>query len=243
MRNILLIIGLVSINIANAQDTLMLSLDNSSPRVGDKVELSFSFDFFTRDFADQMSDDIIVSNSSSIFGAASDDFMRTLEFTQTGTQTIGPFKFDINGKTILTDSITIDVAKALPFKEGAWMRITSDPEGNKYLIIEQLIKNESNYAETDNGYTYSVGGEMNEKTEFAELGEIYEEGLSINFRQSKSNTRTNDDEDIFAPGLSYSYKRYHIETTDRFSGTFALKKSHFKNLPKKAYATDLVITK
>lgn len=239
MRNILLFIGLLSFNFVDAQDTLELEISNPAPRIGDEVELSFSFDFFTDDINKQLNDDIILSSASPIFGGSSQNFDQVIEFTKTGTQTIGPFKFEFNGSTIVTDSITLIVEDELPFEEGAWLRIIRDQEGNQFLIIEQLIQNKSNYQETENGYLYSVGGEMDEETEFAELNEVNEPGLSISFSRSVSKSRSAENDDIFAPGMTYSFRKYEINFTDNFKGTFILKKRHFKNLPNRVHFTDL----
>lgn len=243
MRFIFLMAGLLCFNLLSAQDTLRLLVDNPEPRIGDEVELSFSFNFFTDDLKSQLSDEIEMTNSSSVFGGQSDKFTRVIEFKRAGKHKIGPFKFDFNGRMIMTDSIVITVAEKLPFEEGVWIRLTSDQEGNKFLIVEQLIKNQSDYSENEDGFSYTVGGKMDDNTEFVEIDEIKENGVKINFRQSRSNTRTNDSDDIFAPGLSYSFKMYQIKFDENYDGTFTLKKKHLKNFPKKTSFTEINISK
>lgn len=233
MRYLLIIAGLICLNLLNAQDTLNLTLSNPEPRVGDKVELSFSFSFFTDDLENQIDDEIVMTASSSIYGISSNDkFIRMLEFTRTGKHTIGPFKFDFNGKMIVTNSIIVNVAEELPFEEGVWIRLTSDKEGNKFLILEQLVNNTSDYSKEGNTTSYTVGGKLDENFEFAEIEPISEDGIRINFKMSKSNTRTRDNGDVYAPGLSYSFKKYQIEFDEGFDKTFVLKKKHLKYLPK-----------
>ncbi|GAB5524838.1 MAG: hypothetical protein Roseis2KO_27100 [Roseivirga sp.] len=233
MRYLSIIIGLLAFNLLSAQSTLELSIDNPEPRIGDKVELSFSFSFFIDEIRTQLSDDMVMTNAANIFGTGSDKFTRVLEFKRTGKHTVGPFKFDFNGKTIITDSINIDVAEELPFEEGLWIRLTSDQSGNKFLIVEQLVGNQSDYTEKENGFAYTVGGKLDEGTEFAEIEDLYEDGVTISFKQSRSNTRTSDQGDVFAAGLSYSFKKYKVEFDEGFNGVFTLKKKHLKNLPKK----------
>ena len=235
--------GLLCFNLLSAQDTLRLLVDNPEPRIGDKVELSFSFNFFTDELKNQLDDEVEMTNSSSVFGGQSDKFTRVIEFKRAGKHTIGPFKFDFNGRIIMTDSIVIDVAEKLPFEEGIWIRLTSDQEGNNFLIVEQLIENESDYSKNKDEFSYTVGGNMDDKTEFAEIEEVSENGVEINFRQSRSNTRTNDSDDIFAPGLSYSFKKYQIEFDNDYNGTFTLKKKHLKNFPKNTSYTEINISK
>ena len=241
MKNILLIIGILCFNLLKAQDTLKLTIDNPEPRVGDKVELSFLFNFFTEDLKGQLNDDIILSNFPDFFGSQNDNFTKTIEFTKTGFKTIGPFKFDFNGRTIITDSIIIDVAEKLPFKEGLWIRLTSDHEGGRFLIIEQLITNKSDYTQNERGTTYTIGGKLNENIEFTEIEEINEDGIKIEFRQSKSNTVTNNSEDFSTPGLTYSYKKYEVKFHEEFNDTFILKKKNLKNFPKKVSFSNIEI--
>ena len=242
MRFTLLMAGLLCFNLLNAQDTLKLLVDNPEPRIGDKVRLSLSFNFFTDELKNQLNDEIEMTNSSSLFGDQSDKFTRVIEFTKAGKHTVGPFRFDFNGRVITTDSIVIDVAKKLPFEEGVWIRLTSDREGNRFLIVEQLIKNKSDYSKNTDGLSYILGGEMDDKTEFVEIEEILEPGVRINYRQSNSTKRTNDSDD-FAPRLLYSFKMYQIEFDEGYNETFILKKKHLKNFPKKTSFTEINISK
>lgn len=238
MKNLFLIIALVSATCVNAQDTLKLKINNPAPRVGDEIELSFSLELITEEIEKQLNGDIIVSNDS-FFGMNSDYFRKTLEFTKAGVQTVGPFQFDFNGKTFVTDSVTVSVEKKLPFEEGVWIRVAQDGYGQKYLIIEQLIGNKSDYKKEKDGFSYTAGGEKDENIEFADLDEENIAEVSIGNSQSMENTRTAEGAEIFAPGLRYSFKKYTYTVSDRFEGTFSFKKQHFKNLPKRAYFNDL----
>ena len=240
---LLLITGLFCFNFLSAQDTLKLTLDNYEPRVGDKVELSFSFNFFTDELKNQLADDVEMINSSSVFGNRSPKLIRVLKFSKPGKHTVGPFKFEFNGKKIVTDSIVVDVAEKLPYEEGVWVRLTTDNKGNKYLIVEQLIQNKSNFSKKKKTSSFTVGGDLGDGEEFAEVDKISEKGINFIFRSSRTNTRTKDDESLFGIGLSYSYKKYKIDFDDSFMGEFTLKKKHFKNLPRKKSFDSIIITR
>lgn len=243
MRSILFALALLCFNLLSAQDTLKLAVDNPGPRVGDEVELSFSFDFFSDHLKSQLNSEVEMKSSLSAFGSNSDKLIRRIEFTKQGKRTIGPFKFGFNGKTLTTDSISFDVAEKLPFEEGVWIRLISDYQDNKLLIVEQLVKNESDYSDNKNGFSYTIGGKMDEKTELVEIEEVSENGLEITFRSSKSKTRTKDGGDTYAAGLTYSFKKYQIEFDESFDGPFTLKKKHLINLPKKTSFDNIVISR
>ncbi|UTW63223.1 hypothetical protein KFE98_03440 [bacterium SCSIO 12741] len=243
MRIPLLIITLLCGNLLSAQDTLSLELDNPAPRVGDKVEMSFPLDFLTDEIKGQLGEQIEMTHRSSAYGSQSDDFTQVVKFPEEGTYTVGPFHFEFNGKTWITDSITLNVAEKLPFEEGVWIRLIEDQEGNKFIIVEQLIQNKSDFSASKNQFSYTMGGVMDENTQFVEIDEISEEGISIDFTQSRSNTRREKEDDIFAPGLSYSFKKYKIKFSDDFEGTFVLQKKHLKNGPKKFKFSDISISR
>lgn len=238
MKHLFLFFALLFFGTVNAQDTLKLKINNPAPRVGDEIEISFSLEFITQEIENQIKGDVIVSNDF-YYGTNPDYFRKTLEFTKAGEQTVGPFKFDFNGKTFVTDSVTISVDKKLPFEEGVWIRVAQDGYGQKYLIIEQLIGNKSDYKKEKDGFSYTAGGEKDDNIEFADLDKENIDEVSIGNSQSMENTRTAEGADIFAPGLRYSFKKYTYTVSDRFEGTFSFKKKHFKNLPKKAYFNDL----
>lgn len=184
-----------------------------------------------------------MTNSFSVFGDSNDKFIRVIEFMNKKKYTVGPFKFDFNGKAILTDSIIIDVVEKLPFKEGVWIRYISDNNENKFLVVEQLIKNELNYSEDKDELSFTITNKIDDKTEFVEIEEISENGIKVNLKQTKNNIRTKDSNDIFAPGLSFSFKKYQVELNESYDGTFKLKKKHLKNFPKKTSFTEIIITK
>ncbi len=241
MKYLFFTIGLLCFNVLSAQDTLKLSVTNAEPRIGEKIQLSFSFEFFSDDLKSQLNDGIEMTSSMHVYGMQNDKFTRSLEFTKTGKHTIGPFTFDFNGKTIVTDSIVVNVAEKLPFKEGVWIRLISDQEGNKFLIVEQQIQNKSDVSKSKNGFSQTVGGKLDDKAEFVEIMDVSEPTIKISFRLGNVNTRMND-EDMLAPGFTYSLKKYVVTLDEDYDGDFTLTKKHLKNLPKKTPFTEIEIT-
>jgi hypothetical protein len=222
MKHLLLFIGLIISNLLSAQDTLKLMLNRPAPRVGDEVELSFSLNFLTEDLKRQLNDEIELGNSPYAYSGIKDAFLKTIQFNSPGKHTIGPFQFNFNGKSIITDSIVVDVAQKLPFEKGVWVRVVSDADGKQYIIIEQLSRNLTN---------------------LAELKAIAEKGIEISYAASISSSRRRESEDKSGPKLSYSYKKYRIDFSDDFNEPFILKKEHFSNFPKKAEFKEIAVSK
>ncbi|MDH5379995.1 MAG: BatD family protein [Cyclobacteriaceae bacterium] len=215
-----------------SQDTLQIKLDNTMPRLGEKIELSFSIDFFTNALQKQLGENIELTNASSIFGSQNKEFTRVLQLNKLGEYPIGPFSFNFNEKNYTTNSLTIKVIEALPFEEGIWIRLIEN-NGKKYLIVEQLISNKSDLKKTSNGYSYTVGGIKNEKDNFAEIIESSKNGITINFRGSRTNTIKPEGAGLTDPGLSYSFKKYEVVLDDEYMGDYILSNKDFTNLPKK----------
>lgn len=233
MRKIITLLLVVFSIHSYAQDTLKLRVDNPQPRVGDEVELTFNVDFLTDELKKQMTDGVELTKSKSHFGNEASDFKRVLEFKKSGKYTIGPFEFEFNGKKIVTDSIVINVAEKLPFVEGVWVRYY-ESDGKKYIVVEQLIENKSDYKKSKNGYTLTVGGTKSDRDKFAEIVENPEKGISINRVYSTTKTITKPGAEIGEAGLSYSFIKYEVDIDEDFEDIFTLTKKYFENLPRKA---------
>ncbi len=241
MKSLLLLVVLFHFS-TQAQDTLALTIDNPAPRVGDEVRFTFPFDFFTDEIENQLGDDADFTDAIGHYGLRNNEYSGTVTFKEAGTHTIGPFHFEFNGQKIVTDSVVIDVAKKLPLTEGAWIQVISDQEGNYFLIVEQLIRNEANNTAYTESYSVSEG--LDEGDSYAELSEQNFPELNASFSQSKSSTRYDSDQnDPFAPGFTYSFKKYNIHLSDKFSGSFTFRKKYFKNLPQKTHIKNLTITR
>ncbi|WP_375559652.1 hypothetical protein ACE193_18225 [Bernardetia sp. OM2101] len=211
-------------------DTLQIEVNNAAPRVGDKVEIIFDITFLNDKIEEQLPKEAQLEGTSSTFGEATGKLKKIITFKKSGKYIIGPFHFEFEGRKIITDSIEVQVAEALPFEAGVWVRYV-ETKTEKYIIVEQLLGNKSDYKKTDNGFSYTVGG-VSDENELVDITPNPATGLEIRMRNGIRNTR-NKDGDVFAPGMTYSFKKYLITTTDDFKGTFKLKEKHLKNVPKK----------
>lgn len=208
------------------QDTLTLIIDNPEPRVGDVVQISFNIDFLVDHLREQTVETIEFTKP--LF-ATNNTFTQSIKFTREGKSTIGPYQFEFNNKQYVSTSIEVNVEKELPYQDGLWVRYVRLEE-KQYLIVEQLISNQSDYKTEENGFSYTVGGISNE--DYAELTEVPLDGVRFQFKGSKSNTRRPEGDDLFAPGYSYSIKRYEVIFEEGYKGKFKLEKEHIKNFPK-----------
>lgn len=225
----------------NAQDSLLLKLDNYCPRVGDKIELSFSFDFFDDLIKEQLEEDIEITEKNDYSSSRDNVFTRNISFTQPGNKTVGPFRFNFNGKEYVTNAIKVEVAEKLPFKEGAWVRMGTDESGNKVLVLEQYTKLVTESKQTRDGFYSSTHSSL-EDDEYAEIKNIDEDGIEIRFRTSIRKSRSEDGESLMGD-MYYSRSIYKVILDEDFSGTFVLKKKHYRNLPRGAKIDKIEITR
>lgn len=217
---------------AVGQKKLQIEIDNPEPRVGQSVTFSINVDFLTDYLKKELGKNVDFTRSTSIFGMQSDDFKRVIIFEKAKKYEIGPFDFEFNGKKYSTEIIEVNVLPKLPMENGLWLRIT-ESDGQQYLILEQLISNESNKIDNENGYSQTIGGVKPEGKEFAELNEKLTEGVELSNYSSSSNTLNPEDAGLFDVGFSYSIKKYKIKFEENFNGEHIISETDFNNLPKK----------
>ena len=216
---------------AIGQEKLKIEIDNPEPRVGQSVTFSINVDFLTDYFKKELGNDVEFTRSTSIFGMQSDYFERVIIFEKAKKYKIGPFNFEFNGKKYTTETIEINVLPKLPMENGLWLRIT-EFDGQQYLILEQLIGNESNKTDNENGgYSHTIGGVKPEGKEFAELNEELTKGIELSNYSSATNTLTPESAGLFDVGFSYSIKKYKIKFEEDFKGNYIITQKDFKNLP------------
>lgn len=229
-RITLLLLIFCSLN-AIGQKKLEIEIDNPEPRVGQSVTFSINVDFLTDYFKKELGKNIEFTRSTSIFGMQSDNFQRVIIFEKAKKYEIGPFDFEFNGRKYTTETIEVNVLPKLPMENGLWLRIT-EFDGQQYLILEQLISNESNKTDNENGgYSHTIGGVKPEGKEFAELKEELTEGIELSNYSSSSNTLRPEGADLFDVGFSYSIKKYKIKFEDSFSGEYIISEKDIQNLP------------
>ncbi|MGJ8746063.1 hypothetical protein [Polaribacter sp.] len=233
MKRITLILFTICSLNAIGQEKLKIEIDNPEPRVGQSVTFSINVDFLTDYFKKELGKNVDFTRSTSIFGRQSDDFERVIIFEKAKTYEIGPFDFEFNGKKYTTETIEVNVLPKLPMENGLWLRIT-ESEGQQYLILEQLISNESNKTENENGgYSHTIGGVKPEGNEFAELNEELTKGIELSNYSSANNTLNPEGAGLFDVGFSYSIKKYKIEFEENFNGVYIISEKDFINLPEK----------
>lgn len=214
------------------QEKLKIEIDNPEPRVGQSVTFSIDMDFLNDYFKNKLGKNIEFSNSS-LFAMHSKSFERVIVFNKAKKHKIGPFNFEFNGTKYFTDTIEVNVLPELPIERGVWVRLT-EFEGEKYIILEQLIENESNFKEhEDGGFSHTIGGVLPKGKEFAELHEELTDGIELSNYSSSSHTLTSKDSKQMDVGFSYSIKKYRIEFKDNFDGSYTLSKKDFEHLPEK----------
>ena len=166
MKKITFLLLLLCSLYAIGQKKLQIEIDNPEPRVGQSVTFSINVDFLTDYVKKELGKNVKLTRSTSIFGMQSDDFERVIIFEKARTYEIGPFNFEFNGKKYTTESIEVNVLPKLPMENGLWLRV-AEFDGQQYLILEQLISNESNKSVTENGgYSHTIGGVKPEGKEF-----------------------------------------------------------------------------
>ncbi|WP_298512323.1 BatD family protein [uncultured Kordia sp.] len=231
MKKITFLLIILCASYSIAQEKITLTIDNPSPRVGQEIKLSINSDFFTDYLQKQMDSDIELTNSTSVFGKSSNSFERIIIFKEAKKYTIGPFNFEFNGTKYTTTTIDVDVLPELKLEAGVWIRI-KEHEGETLLILEQLIRNESNKKSTDNKVSYTIGGVKPAGTVFAELKNEIALGITIRKYMSSSSTKRVNEEDFSSPGFSYSIQKYKVEFDRDFKGSYTITEKDFENLPK-----------
>jgi hypothetical protein len=202
---------------------LTLSIDNPSPRVGEEIMLYINSDFFT----DYLKKQVDSTDSMFVSGGLSNGFNRFITFKKAKRHTLGPFNFEFNGVKYTTTSVKVDVLPELKMEAGIWIRIKKH-EGITYLILEQLIKDESD----KNGNSYTVGGKRPAGTEFADLKSKPTTGIRIiGYNSSRGKIGVNI-ENFSSPGFSYSSIKYKVQFDEDFKGSYLITEKDFENLPK-----------
>jgi hypothetical protein len=215
------------------QEKLKIEIDNPQPRVGQNITFSINDDFLTEYFEKEFGKNVDLNSSSSLFGMRSDDFEKVIVFKKAKKYKIGPFNFEFNGTKYVTNVIEVEVLPELPMENGLWLRIT-EFEGEKQLILEQLIRNESNKSDTeDGGVSFTVGGVKPEGIEFANLNYALTEDIKLSNYSSSTYTITPEDADPHDAGFSYSIKKYKINSDNDFIGEYIITEDDFTNLPEK----------
>lgn len=226
-----LILIIYSLN-SFGQNSLKIEIDNPEPRVGEDVLFSINIDFLKTNLQEKLGTEIELTRSTSSYGLQSDDFERIIKFNKTGMNKIGPFEFDFNGKKYFTNQIVVNVQPKIKLEESLIVRI-AEINSQKYIIIEQLVKNVAKTEPNeDGGLTTYLGGVAPENFEFATINENFCTNIELEDKNTSSQTITPENPKHGEIGYSYSKIRYRINFNKDFEGEYKITEKDFTNLPK-----------
>jgi len=218
---------------AFCQSNLKIEIDNPEPRVGESVMFSINIDFLKNNIQEKLGSEIELTRSTSVHGLQSDDFERVIIFNKVGLNKVGPFEFEFNGKKYVTNQIEINVQPQIILEENLMVRI-AELNGQKYIIIEQLVKNIAKTERNEFGeMTTYLGGLAPDNFEFAKLNEEVKRNIELDDLNTSSETLTPKDSKYGEIGFSYSKMRYRINFSKDFKDEYMLTEKDFLNLPKK----------
>ena len=92
----MLLLSLWSFSLQAQDNDVEIKVNNAAPRVGDEVEILFDIQFFSDEIEKQLPNGVNVEGNS--IGASSGKLKKIITFEKSGKYTVGPFKFEFNGK-------------------------------------------------------------------------------------------------------------------------------------------------
>lgn len=228
---------------AFCQNNLKIEIDNPEPRVGESVLFSINIDFLKDNIQEKLGSEIELTRSTSVHGMQSDDFERVIVFNKVGLNKVGPFEFEFNGKKYVTNQIEINVQPKIVLEESLMVRI-AELNGQKYIVIEQLVKNIAKTERNEFGeMTTYLGGLAPDNFEFANLNEEIKRSIELDDLNTSSETLTPENSKYGEIGFSYSRIRYRINFSEDFKGEYILTEKDFINLPKNYKLKPIIIKK
>lgn len=225
------------------QNNLKIEIDNPEPRVGESVLFSINIDFLKDNIQEKLGSEIELTRSTSVHGMQSDDFERVIVFNKVGLNKVGPFEFEFNGKKYVTNQIEINVQPKIVLEESLMVRI-AELNGQKYIVIEQLVKNIAKTERNEFGeMTTYLGGLAPDNFEFAKLNEEIKRSIELDDLNTSSETLTPENSKYGEIGFSYSRIRYRINFSEDFKDEYILTEKDFINLPKNYKLKPIIIKK
>lgn len=201
---VLLVASLLS-TAAQAQGKLVVN--TIAPRVGDEISIRVLFDDPSASTEKEKSfftDDYLIKSEITINKLV----------TQAGTMWVGPFTFKIDGKELTTDSISIEVAEALPAQNNQVIVRQVTYQEKQYLVVEQTMP-----AKKDDETRYVA----------LNLNPLKNAGLSLT--EKSNHTVSSTKVDVHA---RFSKTIYEIKKEDSYNGTYTITADSFNNFPANA---------
>lgn len=226
-----------------SQEQFEISVDNFEPRLGQEVRLSFSGSFMTKYFERALGKDIQYKDSSNDITAVDivpNGINRTIIFNKLGINTIGPLVLNFDGVKYTSNQLVVNVRPQIKIEEGVWL-ISSEFENEKYVIIEQIVKNVK-IEEVDDSGILNTSFDVPEKFVLATLKENLGDDIGLAISDSKTEQQFPENTD-FEYGITYSKTRYRVVFSDSFKGEYILTKKDVIDLPRKNKLEDKIILK
>ena len=228
---------------AFCQNNVKIEIDNPEPRVGESVLFSINIDFLKDNIQEKLGSEIELTRSTSVHGMQSDDFERVIVFNKVGLNKVGPFEFEFNGKKYITNQIEINIQPKIVLEESLIVRI-AELNGQKYIIIEQLVKNIAKTERNEFGeMTTYLGGLAPDNFEFAKLNEEIKRSIEFDDFNSSSETLMPENSKYGEVGFSYSIIRYRINFSNDSDNEYILTEKDFINLPKNYKLKQIMLKK
>jgi hypothetical protein len=206
LKNIVLLLVVCGLYNTAAATQAKLVINNLAPRVGDEISISVVFSTPATENTDNynFATNYFVKSELKINQAV----------TKAGSIWVGPFTFKIDGEVLTTDSISIEVAEALPVQNNQVIVREITYQQKQYLVVEQL--------------TPTI---KNDKTKYVELKlkTLEKLGLSLKEKLSSTSSSTKGDSNI-----SFSQTIYEIKKDENFVGPFTITPNSFDNFPANA---------
>lgn len=226
-----------------SQEQFEISVDNFEPRVGQEVRLSFSGNFMTKFFQRELGNDIKYKDSDTDITAIDivpDGINRTIIFNKSGINTIGPLVLNFDGIKYVSNQLVVNVRPQMKIEEGVWL-LSSEFEDEKYVIIEQIVRNVK-IEKVDESGILNTSFDIPEKFVLATLKENLGDDIGLAISDSKTEQQFPENTD-FEYGITYSKTRYRVVFGDSFKGEYTLSKKDVIDLPRKNKLEDKIILK
>ncbi len=241
MKNFTFILFFIFNLNAFCQSNLKIEIDNPEPRVGESVVFSINIDFLKDNLQEKLGSEIELTRSTSVHGMQSDDFERVIVFNKVGLNKVGPFEFEFNGKKYVTNQIEVNVLPKIVLEENVIVRI-AELNGQKYIVIEQLVKNIAKTEQNEFGETTTyLGGLAPDNFEFVKLNEEMKRSIELDDFNSSSETLMPENSKYGELGYTYSKISYKINFSKDFKGEYILSEKDFINLPKNYKLKPIII--
>lgn len=208
-KNVVFLFLLLSVSVYS-QNKLKLKVANTTPRVGETIQLFIDFSFFNNVIDSQLN---IISDDMKVLHVnhrGQLNYTRSFVFDSVGTKQIGPFEFTFNGRAYITDSVKIEVLGKLPSQSGVWVR-QMESDGNKYILVEKFLVDYDNQKKS-----------TRKKMEDLALDQKKFSGTKFGKVGTSSITANN---------TYYSVDKYLVRRSSLTGTEFEINKTHFEIFP------------